>query len=56
MAFLQLPDTINEFYMEHYGTTPLADMLTHLKQELIQVALRLIVGAAPPGSLWTKDG
>ena len=44
MAFLQLPDTINEFYMEHYGTTPSADMLAHLKRELIQGALRLIVG------------
>jgi len=42
--FLQLPDTINEFYMEHYGTTPSADMLAHLKRELIHGALRLIVG------------
>lgn len=30
--------------MEHYGTTPSADMLAHLKRELIQGALRLIVG------------
>ena len=43
-VFPQLPDKINEFYMEHYGTTPSADMLAHLKRELIHGTLRLIVG------------
>jgi len=44
MDFPQLPDTINEFYMEHYGKPPSADMLAHLKRELIHGALRFIVG------------
>ena len=30
--------------MEHYGTTPSADMLAHLKRELIHGALQLIIG------------
>ena len=42
----QLPDTINEFYKEHYGTNPSADMLAHLRRELIHGALRLIVGGS----------
>ena len=43
-AFPQLPDTINEFYVKHYGIAPSTDMLAHLKRELIHGALRLIVG------------
>lgn len=38
----QLPDSIKEFYREEYGVYPTADMLTHLKRELIHASLRLI--------------
>lgn len=44
ITFLQLPDMINEFYMEQYNTAPSTDMLAHLKWELIHGALRLILG------------
>ena len=40
----QLPDTIKEFYKEHYDTYPNADMIAHLKRELIQGSLRLVLG------------
>ena len=42
--FTQLPDSIKEFYFKHYGIYPNADMLAHLKRELIHGALRLILG------------
>ena len=41
---MQLPDTIKEFYYEHYKTYPSADMLAHLKRELTHGALRLVLG------------
>ena len=40
--FPQLPDSIKEFYHECYGVYPTADMLAHLKRELIHASLRLI--------------
>lgn len=46
MIHSQLPDSIKEFYYEHYGVYPNADMLTHLKRELIHGALRLVLGGA----------
>ena len=42
----QLPDTIKEFYQQHYGVDPTADMLTHLGRELIHGVLRLILGGS----------
>lgn len=42
----QLPDTIKEFYFKHYNTYPNADMIAHLKRELIHGSLRLVVGGA----------
>lgn len=42
----QLPDTIKEFYYEHYETYPNADMLAHLKRELVHGALRLVLGGS----------
>ena len=44
--FIQLPDTIKEFYHEQYGVYPNADMIAHLKRELIHGSLRLIFGGA----------
>ena len=38
----QLPDSIKEFYYEHYEVYPAADMLAHLKQELIHASLWLV--------------
>jgi hypothetical protein len=42
----QLPDSIKEFYHKCYGKYPTADMLTHLKRELVHSSLRLIFGAS----------
>jgi hypothetical protein len=38
----QLPDSIKEFYHEHYGVYPTDSVLAHLKRELIHASLRLI--------------
>ena len=43
---LQLPDSIKEFYHEHYQSPPSADMLAHLKRELAHGCLRLILGGS----------
>ena len=40
--FSQLLDLIKEFYHKCYGVHPTADMLTHLKRELIHASLWLI--------------
>ena len=42
----QLPDSIKEFYHGCYGVYPTADMLAHLKRELIHGSLRLIMGGS----------
>ena len=42
----QLPDSIKEFYREHYQTDPTAEMLTHLGRELTHAVLRLILGGS----------
>jgi len=46
MVCAQLPDTIKEFYHKHYGVYPNADMIAHLKRELIHGSLRLVLGGA----------
>ena len=46
MVHSQLPDSIKEFYFEHYGEYPSAQMLAHLKRELIHGSLRLVFGGA----------
>ena len=40
--FSQLPDSIKEFYYQCHGVYPTADVLAHLKRELIHASLRLI--------------
>ena len=44
--FSKLPDSIKEFYQEHYGRDPNADMLAHLGRELTHGVLRLILGGS----------
>ena len=44
--FSQLPDSIKEFYHACYKVYPTADMLAHLKRELIHGSLRLILGGS----------
>lgn len=44
LTYFQLPDTIKEFYYEQYGVYPNADMIAHLKRELIHGSLRLVLG------------
>ena len=46
MVHFQLPDAIKEFYKEHYDVYPNADMMAHLKRELIHASLRLVFGGA----------
>ena len=46
MVHSQLPDSIKEFYFEHYGEYPNAQTLAHLKRELIHGSLRLVFGGA----------
>lgn len=43
-VYSQLPDTIKEFYKEQYSVYLNADMLAHLKHELIHGSLRLVLG------------